>query len=387
MKRILIFLSVFFALLAVSANTAADFERQIQDHRNRSDSLQNLISQGEKRIAQLSRRENEQLSQLNEIEKVLETGQMLISAIEAQIDSVSLLREASEKQLSETQNMLDRRREIMTARLRNIYKMGQPTFLSVILGANTPEEVVRRVRYMQDLNRYDRNLLDTIRQDEQRLQVETQILQSKNEHLATLLAERQSESENAARQVSARRVLLNDLRTERNRWEISMTEFKNAQTELNTMIENLIVEMTQPTIYEIANFAEKRGSLIWAVEGNVIANFGRITHPQYRTTIMNNGISIEAPTGTPVKSVANGVVEFVGRMRGYGKLMIINHFDDYLTIYAHLNENFVERGTRVREGQVIGSVGESGSLDGSKLHFEIRHENVAQNPLDWLARR
>lgn len=387
MKKSLIFLSVFFALLAVSANTAADFERQIQDHRNRSDSLQNLISQGEKRIAQLSRRENEQLSQLNEIEKVLETGQMLISAIEAQIDSVSLLREASEKQLSETQNMLDRRREIMTARLRNIYKMGQPTFLSVILGANTPEEVVRRVRYMQDLNRYDRNLLDTIRQDEQRLQVETQILQSKNEHLATLLAERQSESENAARQVSARRVLLNDLRTERNRWEISMTEFKNAQTELNTMIENLIVEMTQPTIYEIANFAEKRGSLIWAVEGNVIANFGRITHPQYRTTIMNNGISIEAPTGTPVKSVANGVVEFVGRMRGYGKLMIINHFDDYLTIYAHLNENFVERGTRVREGQVIGSVGESGSLDGSKLHFEIRHENVAQNPLDWLARR
>ena len=388
MKKFLIFtLIVFFIGFAVSANSAGDIERQIQDHRSRADSLQNLIAQSERKISQLAQQETQQLTQLNEMEKAIEASRALISAVEEQIDSVSAQKEITEKQLTQTQELLNRRRDIMLGRLQNIYKMGQPTILSIILGANSPEEVVRRVRYMQDLNKYDRNLLDTIRQDEQKLQTENEALQIKNAHLAQLLKERQEESEKARTQAAVRKRFLDELRSEKGRWEISMNEFKNAQSELNKMIEDLIEEMSKPKIDEKSNFAEKRGNLPWAVQGRIVANFGRITHPEYKTTIMNNGISIEAPNGTPVKSVAAGVVEFVGRMRGYGKLMIINHFGGYLTIYAHLDENFVERGARVREGQAIGSVGESGSLDGNKLHFEIRHENNALNPLDWLRKR
>jgi len=387
LKNILIFTFVLFAWFAVFANSVRDIERQIQDHRSRSDSLQNLISQSERRISELARRENEQLAQLNEMEKAIEASRALISAVEKQIDSVSLQKAQTEKQLLQTQKMLDARREIMAARLQSIYKMGEPTMLSIILGASSPEEVVMRIRYMQDLNRYDRTLLDTIRQDEQKLQAENEILLAKNAHLATLLRERQKEGEKAREQAAARRRFVSQLRSERDRWETSMSEFKSAQAELSAVIEDLIVEMSKPTIEEMSNFAEKKGKLPWAVQGKIIANFGRIVHPEYKTAIMNNGISIEAPNGTPVKAVAAGVVEFVGRMRGYGKLMIINHFGGYLTIYAHLNENFLEKGARVRAEQVIGSVGESGSLDGNKLHFEIRHENNALNPMEWLVKR
>jgi septal ring factor EnvC (AmiA/AmiB activator) len=237
---------------------------------------------------------------------------------------------------------------------------------------------------MQDLNKYDRNLLDTISQDELKLKNESEFLQTENEILETLLIERQEESEKAKKQAEARKVFLDEIRSEKGKWEISMNEYINAQAELNKMIEELIAEMSKPKVDEKSNFAEKKGKLPWAVNGKIIADFGKITHPEYKTTIVNNGISIEAAGGTPVKSVAAGIVEFVGRMRGYGKLMIINHFGGFLTIYAHLDENFFEKGARIKEGQAIGSVGESGSLDGNKLHFEIRHENNALNPLDWL---
>jgi len=388
LKTILTFTIIFIINFAIFANPSANFEKQIQNHRNKADSLQNLISQSEKKISELAKKETEQLSKLNEMEKAIEASKELIVAVEKQIDSVRLQKEMTEFRLDKTQELLENRKKIMISRLQSVYKMGEPSLLSIILGANSPEEVAHRIRYMQDLNKYDRNLLDTIRQDEQKLQVETQTLQTETQILAELLKEQQIESEKVKEQASARKKFLDELRSEKDRWEISMREYQNAQTELNKIIEILIAEMSKPTAADKkSDFAQRKGKLPWAVNGKVIANFGKIIHPEYKTTIVNNGISIEAPNGTPVKSVAAGVVEFVGRMRGYGKFMIINHFDDYLTIYAHLDENFFEKGASVREGQIIASVGESGSLDGSKLHFEIRHGNTALNPFDWLKKR
>lgn len=384
MKSFLIFTFVFFVQFAYSASSVGDIEKQIQNHKNRSDSLQNLISQSEKKILELAQKENEQFSQLNEMEKMIETSRTLIFAVEKQIDSLHLQKSETENKLNETQNSLIKRKEIMISRLQKIYKMGKPTILSIILGANSPDEIVNRIRYMQDLNKYDRNLLDTIKISEQTLIEQTQIYEAENKHLQNLLEERLEESKKVREQVRSRKKFLDELRNEKDKWEISMAEYKNAQTELNKMIDGLISDINNKISTKESNFALKKGKLPWAVNGRIIANFGKIVHPEYKTTIVNNGIDIESPNGTPVKSVAAGIVEFVGRMRGYGKLMIVNHYGGYLTIYAHLNDSYMEKGVRVNEGQVIASVGESGSLDGNKLHFEIRFENNALDPIDWL---
>jgi septal ring factor EnvC (AmiA/AmiB activator) len=384
LKSFLIFTFVFFVQFAYSASSVGDIEKQIQNHKNRSDSLQNLISQSEKKILELAQKENEQFSQLNEMEKMIETSRTLIFAVEKQIDSLHLQKSETENKLNETQNSLIKRKEIMISRLQKIYKMGKPTILSIILGANSPDEIVNRIRYMQDLNKYDRNLLDTIKISEQTLIEQTQIYEAENKHLQNLLEERLEESKKVREQVRSRKKFLDELRNEKDKWEISMAEYKNAQTELNKMIDGLISDINNKISTKESNFALKKGKLPWAVNGRIIANFGKIVHPEYKTTIVNNGIDIESPNGTPVKSVAAGIVEFVGRMRGYGKLMIVNHYGGYLTIYAHLNDSYMEKGVRVNEGQVIASVGESGSLDGNKLHFEIRFENNALDPIDWL---
>lgn len=385
-----IFATIFILVLAqtlVFARSVSDLETQIQNHRNRADSLQTLISRSERRITELAKTEDEQLLRLNEMEKAIETSLNLIEIVQNQIDSLSVQREQTSAALSLTQSALDSRREIMTRRLVQMYKMGEPTILSIILGANSPTDIVNRIRYMQDLNRYDRNLLDTIRQNESELLELSLVYEAENAILLELLSERQEENERVNSQISERRTFLRQIRSERDRWETTIAENKVAQEELSRTIESLIAEIAQRAIEEEANFAEQRGALPWAVNGRVITNFGRIVHPEYRTTIVNNGIGIEAPNGTPIQSVAAGVVEFIGRMRGYGKLMIVNHFNGFLTIYAHLDESRVERGARVRQGQVIATVGESGSLVGSKLHFEIRRNNVAEDPLEWLVRR
>ncbi|MCL1946856.1 MAG: peptidoglycan DD-metalloendopeptidase family protein [Chitinivibrionia bacterium] len=384
MKKFTILFFLIFAQTIFCATSATDLEKQIQDHKSRSDSLQNLISQSEKKILELSQKENEQLSQLNEMEKIIETGKNLISIVEKQIDSLNIQKTKTANTLVQTQLLLNKRKEVMIKRLQNIYKMGDPTILSMMLETDSPKEIVSRIRYMRDLNKYDRNLLDTIRQNEQELIEQTKIYEAEDAHLQELLKERREESQKVSAQVLSRKKFLEELRDEKSKWEISMNEYKNAQTELSKMVEDLIVEISVTTTEEKSKFAEKKGKLPWATDGKVLTYFGKIIHPEYKTTIVNNGIDIEAPNGAAVKSVSSGVVEFVGRMRGYGKLMIINHFGGYLTIYAHLDQNFLEKGTRVTEGQKIGTVGESGSLEGNKLHFEIRHENNALDPMEWL---
>ncbi len=99
---------------------------------------------------------------------------------------------------------------------------------------------------------------------------------------------------------------------------------------------------------------------------------------------MHEGVDIAAPAGTPVLAAAAGQVIFVGRMRGYGNLVILQHQNHFVSVYAHDSANLVREGQMVSQGQVIGRVGRSGRTTGANLHFEVRYNNVARNPLLYL---
>lgn len=99
---------------------------------------------------------------------------------------------------------------------------------------------------------------------------------------------------------------------------------------------------------------------------------------------MHKGVDIAAPEGTPVHAADEGVVIFVGRLHGYGNTVIIRHSGNYVTIYAHDRENIVRAGQSVSCGEVIGAIGTSGRATGPHLHFEVRYDNLAYNPLSYL---
>ena len=118
---------------------------------------------------------------------------------------------------------------------------------------------------------------------------------------------------------------------------------------------------------------------IWpGPNGKLSSRFG------IRNGVKHDGVDIAAPAGTPVLAAARGEVIYVGRMRGYGNIIIVQHDGRYATVYAHISKNSVRQGQRVACGQMIGRVGRSGRTSGANLHFEVRHNNVASNPLALL---
>lgn len=123
---------------------------------------------------------------------------------------------------------------------------------------------------------------------------------------------------------------------------------------------------------------EAPGKLSWPVEGKVISEFG------VRRGIQHNGMLIEAPEDAPVRAAADGKVGFVDDMAGYGKIVIIEHPNRLLTVYAHLKETKAAAGQRVDRGKIIGTVGSSGRVQRPALHFEVRARSKARNPRVFL---
>ena len=120
-------------------------------------------------------------------------------------------------------------------------------------------------------------------------------------------------------------------------------------------------------------------AFVWPVEGGVVtSDFGP------RGATHHDGIDIGCPVGTPVHAARAGRVLYSDRLRGYGNLIIVDHGQGYATVYAHNLDNRAHAGDQIRQGEVIASVGETGRTSGPNLHFEVRKDNVARNPIFFL---
>ena len=121
------------------------------------------------------------------------------------------------------------------------------------------------------------------------------------------------------------------------------------------------------------------GVFIWPLaSGTLTSSFG----PRGRS--FHDGIDIGAPPGTVVRAARDGDVIYSDTLRGYGNVVIVQHPGGYATVYAHNEQNLVDAGSKVRQGQAVAKVGRSGRTSGPNLHFEIRKDNVARNPIYFL---
>jgi murein DD-endopeptidase MepM/ murein hydrolase activator NlpD len=143
-----------------------------------------------------------------------------------------------------------------------------------------------------------------------------------------------------------------------------------------------VAEKPSEPVTEVATALPARGAraFLWPLRGRIVSDYG----PK-GGGLHNDGINIAAPQGTSVRAAENGVVVYAGNeLRGFGNLLLVRHADGWVTAYAHLDEKLVERGDRVRRGQVIGRVGATGNVNAPQLHFEIRRGTRAVNPREHL---
>ena len=131
-------------------------------------------------------------------------------------------------------------------------------------------------------------------------------------------------------------------------------------------------------------FLSSKGDLAMPVKGSVISKFGSRTGTDDNTFTFQTGIDIKAERGEPVRCVFRGEVLYADWLKGYGNLIIINHGDNYYTLYAHMEEFFKKKGDVVEDHEVIATAGDTGSIRGPSLHFEVRHHGKPVDPLKWL---
>lgn len=121
-----------------------------------------------------------------------------------------------------------------------------------------------------------------------------------------------------------------------------------------------------------------REGFIWPVRGKITSKFGP------RSETFHDGIDIQAPEGSPIRAIEAGEVIYSDKLRGYGNIVIIRHSGGFVSVYAHNQSNLVREGQRVVRGEVVGEVGSTGRVSAPHLHFEIRKDNVARDPLHYL---
>jgi septal ring factor EnvC (AmiA/AmiB activator) len=165
---------------------------------------------------------------------------------------------------------------------------------------------------------------------------------------------------------------------------IASLEASNRQ--LDRTVEAFSAESEQPAPMVIAEkpFAALKGLLMMPVKGKIISFFGPFTDQQFNVTHFQSGITIKADRGEPIRAVYSGQTLFSSWFKGFGNMIIIDHGDHYYTVYAHLEELFKSKGDPVETGEVIATVGDTGSMSGAGLHFEVRYHGKPMNPLGWI---
>jgi len=122
----------------------------------------------------------------------------------------------------------------------------------------------------------------------------------------------------------------------------------------------------------------------WPLEGRITGLFGKRLSPRSGRPENHKGLDIAAPAGTPILAAGDGLATFVGFQKGYGRALIIDHGNGFSTLYAHASKIFIKSGEVAKRGQVIAAVGRSGAATGPHLHYEIREDGVAGDPLKVL---
>ncbi len=156
-----------------------------------------------------------------------------------------------------------------------------------------------------------------------------------------------------------------------------LEELERAQQRLDQMVGEMQSSRT-------SGFRAKKGHLVFPTAGVVEVLFGNVVNPRFNTVTVQKGIDIRAKEGNAVFAVAPGTVVHSGWLKGYGNLLIIDHGSGYHSLMAHLAQADVSVGAEVEEGETVGWVGDTGSVKGSYLYFEIRKNGEAIDPLPWL---
>ena len=333
----------------------------------------------ERDVARLRGQERSLLADVERLELEVRLRSEQLRETQLVLHRASEQMDATTRRVRELDASVAQARPQLAARARALYKMGELSYVRMLLSVEQPADMLRGYRFVSALARRDREKMAALRANLATLAATRDDLQRKTREAMSLRAE----LDRARRALEADRQRKSELLTsiveKKETHAAYLQELEEAEGKLGQLLSGLgAADIDVPiTVF--------KGALPWPARGRVRIAFGRHKHPRFETYTLHNGIEIEAPVDTPVTAVHDGTVAFADQFLGYGLMVIIDHGGKNHTLYAHLAEARVRPGQHVSAGDVVGTVGASG-VDGPGLYFEIRSQGKPQDPQEWLAR-
>jgi septal ring factor EnvC (AmiA/AmiB activator) len=272
---------------------------------------------------------------------------------------------------------------ILAERLSALYKRGENAEIRRLLGGGSIEDYLGGLRYAALLSGRDARLLGTWREDGERLSAEISALAGEERRLLVAGTESARAREALERSRSERGRLLARIQVDRAKHEEAIADLERASLDLGRIVDTL-GGSAQGAALDVRKF---RGLLDWPSAGRVTAGFGNTVHPRFRTVVPHPGLDLDAPEGASFSAVFDGRVAFASWLHGYGLTAIVDHGHDVVSIYSHASILLVALGDEVTRTEILGKVGDTGSLRGAYLYFEMREAGKPTNPEEWLRRR
>lgn len=354
--------------------------------------LKKKIQDEKQQVKAIQRKESSVISQLNILDRNLSKKEKELKALNNRLEVVARRMQKANEDILQLNRAIASQQTFLEGRLVALYKFQDAGMPQVLFSSRSYEDFLSSHRYLTSILVQDRQLIEDYQKRQSLVESYREQLQGDERELQGL--KKKAEKKKAEIQVdrSGKARLLDSFRDKKRVHMAALKELETASVQLQALIDRLEKEIRAKAREEIfvspgKGFGMLRGKLTFPVEGPILSTFGKNENPKFHTFTVQKGVEIEAPTGTEVRAVHEGRVLYSDWFKGYGKILIIDHGEGYYTLSGHASVLLKKVGEEVRAGEAVALVGETGSLKGPCLYFEIRHRGKPLDPLEWLAHR
>ncbi|MFZ5563945.1 MAG: peptidoglycan DD-metalloendopeptidase family protein [Thermodesulfobacteriota bacterium] len=335
-------------------------------------------------LAAYGQKEVELVSGLHDIDLSLNQTRTQIQTISGAVDEVSRRIEDNRRAVRALEQRIGQNRQYAARRLTALYKLELMGRLNLPGSAESMFEFLATKRNIERICEYDAAVLKSYLSDKERLATLNRTLDAEKADKKALEVRLQEQHAVLDTERSKRERLLAGIRKEGSLQQAAIASLKQAARELDRTIAALHEDLAKTPTRTDGGFSQRRGLLKMPVEGKIVGKFGKYTNPELNIINFRSGIDIAAGRGEPVRAVHRGQVVYATWFKGYGNMVILDHGDGFYTVYAHLQELLKKKGDAVDTHEVIATVGDTASMTGTALYFEVRHRGTPEDPMKWL---
>ena len=377
-------LIIFFISIIISQEN--NFDKSIKDTEKQIDELKNFIKQGNEEVKELQSQSAKTKKIIQITNKNIRNSESLIRAYNTKINLYNKQLKNLEEAVIRNNEKIDEIKESYKKRSISLYKNKDLKFSNYIFNSNSFSQMIYRLKYFNIISEINKESVQKIKTTQNFNKKKTGEITSLLKNVGESKKNRAKEINNLRDKKNFQEKLLNDIKKEE----------KDIKNEINKKIQqvNALEKLRKKIIEDKKKFNEQqlaslksitrdirqyKGKLNWPVDGKIVKSFGPQWNPKLNTTLDNPGIDISARSTLPVKSVFDGYVSTITFILGYGTTVIIDHNNNYFTVFTHLENLLISEDTLVREGQNIGYVSNE-----NIIHFEIWGNNQKLDPQKWL---